>query len=213
MSIKAELALKSALLSTSLVQPVDSKSKGRVLEILCRQMPGAEKYWLSLIRDMLEAAQTNAFDLHICRRYVLKDNELAFGWNIGLEASSSVKLQASVDALTKILSQAKPILTQVPSEARFHNLVPPPRPKFVGAKPKAAKDRLLPSPRPPGEPGFTEAPPPGFVPQITTIKESIDPESGKPVIIREMPLPHIYRDLNRPAHKDGKGARLIGEKR
>ena len=58
-----------------------------------------------------------------------------------------------------------------------------------------------------------EDPPDGFVPSITTVENTVDEESGKPIIVREMPLPHIFHDLNKPAHKNGKGAKWLGGNR
>lgn len=220
MSLKPELTLKSALLSTSLVLPVDSKSSSKHLEILCRQMPGQEKPWLKIVLALLEAAHASAgaFEVHICRRYVLKNGELAFGWNLGVEVSSKGKIQEAVDALAAVLTTARPTLTREAEEEPRQQLQPrhlvqqraPAANTRKAPHTKPSRERMLPlASRPPGESGFVDEAPPGFVPSITTVKNTIDESTGKPVVIREMPLPHVFRDLNRPT-PGGRGAKVTG---
>jgi hypothetical protein len=229
MSLKTELVFQSALLSTSLVQPVNAKSRGKTLEVLCRQMPGQERPWLALVQEMLVVADAMSFNLHVCRRYVLKDGELAYGWNLGVDAPNPKKLAEAVDCLVKVLAKAKPVLQSAATQEP-HRFVPrptlvPDRPKF-GQKQQAAPQNNTarlphnrgpnrgkvtgrPTPRPPGEEAPIDEAPPGFSPRITTIKEEIDSD-GRKTVIQEMPLPHVYREMNVPSKPGGRGAKLLG---
>ena len=86
MSSKAMMKLQSALLSTGLVQPVLEKAKGGYLEILCRQIPGQEKAWLQIVEAMLVYANgSDSFEFHVCRRYVMKNGGMVFGWHISID--------------------------------------------------------------------------------------------------------------------------------
>ena len=87
MSSKASMQLQSALMSTGLVQPVSEKSRGGYVEVLCRQIPGQEKVWLQVVDKMLifaEEHKTVLQEFHVCRRYVRKGGQMAFGWHIAL---------------------------------------------------------------------------------------------------------------------------------
>jgi hypothetical protein len=226
MSLKTELEFKSALLSTALVQPIDSRSRGKTMEILCRQIGGQEKPWLAIVRMLLQQAHNEGFELHVCRRYVLKDGDLAFGWNLGIEAPNVKKLATAVDSLNKVLATAKPVLTS-PSRGTggavqsFQDVEPPPPQRFSQQPPRrmfgSAKKPVIPPQRnkkamfnhsrPPNQEAPIDEAPEGFMPTITTVSSGMDQETGKQTLIREMPLPHVYRDLNRPNAK-GKGAKL-----
>lgn len=103
------MELQVALMGTGLVQPVDLKSKGGHLEVLCRLVPGQEKPWLQVMSQLLEAVET----LHVCRRYVLKGGQMVFGYHIGFEFPSVKALSAAVTACVDVLSKAKPMLTVV----------------------------------------------------------------------------------------------------
>ncbi len=51
---------------------------------LFRQVPGQETNWLKFIEKLLHVAEDNSLDIHICRKYLLKDGKMVFGWHIGL---------------------------------------------------------------------------------------------------------------------------------
>jgi len=40
------------------------------------------------------------------------------------------------------------------------------------------------------------------------VKRGVDSQ-GNQTTVEEMPLPHVYRELNKPTHKGGKGARPL----
>jgi hypothetical protein len=212
MSLKAELNLKSAILSTSLLQPIDSKSKGRYLEVICRQIPGQEKPWLSILLKMLTKAADSDFSLHVCRRYVVKDRKLAFGWNLSIDAKSTKKLDEAVDILCKILAEAKPVLTldevrNEPTPQNNRHISPP---KFNQGRPgPKLGNKRLPLPRASGMASQVQEAPSGFQPEIKLVSEKVD-DKGRSTQVFEMPLPHTYHELNKPNAK-GRGARMIME--
>ena len=201
---KHEMNLRSALLTTGLVQPVESKSKGGYLEVLCRQIPGQEKPWLRIVEDLLKTCDD--LDTHVCRRYLMKNGSMVFGWHIAISVKKASELGAAMERISTVLASAAPVLnptyavTPAVPQVQQHR-----RPLAPGQHPQQQNA----PPRPPGEPGMYQEPPPGFVPQMTVIRRGKD-QKGE-VLIREMPLPHIYHDLNEPNAK-GKGAkRLMGD--
>jgi hypothetical protein len=184
MSTKAELELKSALLSTGLVQPVESNGHGGSVSVVCRQVPGQDKPWLQLVAEMLAATEgiPEGSDLHICRRYFVRDGKLVFGWHISFAMGKAKAAEAVVEELKKVLSKARPVLTAVePEEPR-------------GAVPVR--------PRAPARPAQPEAPSNAGVRRV---ENRVD-EKRRLWQVDEMPLPHVNRDLNTPTRK-GRGAR------
>lgn len=196
MSTKAELELKSALISTGLVLPVESEGKGGHVSILCRQVPGQDKAWLQIVKELLEEEST----LHLCRRYLVKYKQLVFGWHIEFTVKNSKAAEVMVESLNKVLSKAKPtlervqeepveraVLTQLPETVRRGRRVadPDPEPLHVG---------------------------PQQVRGVRVVEQGRDAK-GKPWTVQEMPLPHVSRDLNAPTSPKSKGARSIGEDR
>lgn len=217
MSAKSSLKLQSALMGTGMVQPVSDKMKGGHLEVLCRQVPGQEKPWLRVVETLLtygEGYAAAGVDLHICRRYLLKNGMMVFGWHIALDCKNAKVLGTTVDNLVnEVLNEAKASLDGpgVTEE--------PPAPQVASQAPQAASRAPLapgqhppprvPPPRPPNEPGtVVGTPPPGFRPQIRVVQNTRD-QNGKVTIVEEMQLPHVYSEMNVPNSK-GRGAKLTG---
>ncbi len=209
---KNELAIQSILINTGLVQPIKCKSKGKLLEVLCRQLPGQERAWLAVVRDLLELASEKDFELHICRRYVLKNKKLAFGWNIGIESKTLKLLPEVIDSISVNLEESKPDLDGYQTHAPQKQKVPSPP---VQATPQSAQQHHR--PLPPGK-----HPPP----RVTTRKSAEGEPTrilkhnekfnvaqdtigadGKRTTVLEMPLPHVTQDLNKPDHEGGRGAK------
>ena len=187
MSTKAELELKSALLSTGLVQPVESKGRGGYVEVLCRQVPGQEKAWLGIIHELLKAAEASEFkaEFHICRRYLLKDKALVYGWHVAIKAPDGRVAGLVVDDLARVLSKAKPVLESAV--------------KKIPVKHRQAVEEPEPSPAPRAQPRAVG---------VHAVERGVDGK-GKAWMVEEMPLPHVSRDLNIPNSK-GRGARGCG---
>jgi hypothetical protein len=189
MSTKAEFELKSALISTGLVLPVGSSSKGGYVEILSKQVPGQEKAWLQVVRDLLSAAKELSVDLHICRRYLMPDNQMVYGWHFSLSAKGAKAAEALVAQLNdKVFSKAKPALTPATDEER---------PGRRQAAPDSGPRNAAPDIRGSHEGG------------VQTVAQGRD-SRGRPWVIDEIPLPHTRRDLNIPNRK-GRGASGIAE--
>jgi hypothetical protein len=228
-----ELELKSALLGTGLVQPVSSEArragaKWFSLEVLCRQTPGQEAPWLGVVDQVLSLTEAAPLSLHICRRYLRKNNRMVFGWHIGLSGSLT-EVEAAVQAVVPVLVAARPELDgAAPAPAR-----PPARaggreapeegdgPEDAPeAGPARRSQPLAPgrhppakdvTPRPPGPPASGVTPPEGFIPRIRVVKNEVGAD-GKLRIIEEMPLPHVYREMNKPFDPDStRGAFLAGD--
>jgi len=209
MSSKITMQLQSALIATGLVQPVSEKSRGGYVEILCRQIPGQEKVWLQVVDKMLifaEERKTVLQEFHVCRRYVRKGGQMAFGWHIALTCKNVKTLQAGVENLIEeVLELARPSLDE-PEPARPEPAVVPQassRPLAPGRHPSA---RAAP-PRAPGAPGTVVGTPPATV--GLTVVQNFRDEHGKVTIVEEMALPHVYAEMNRPNSK-GRGAKLTG---
>lgn len=208
MSLKAELALKSALLSTGLVQPVDSKVRKNRIEVLCRQVPGQEKVWLEVVEAILKQADSELSEtdeighyVHLCRRYVYKGERMVFGWHVQVEADKPKDLQAGIESVIRVLALAKPQLEEAaPKDAPKPPTIPRQtvatsrRPLAPGQHPPP---RTPPPRQPQGGPGTFHEPPPDVEFGLRVVKHERGAD-GKETIIEEMPLPHIHRELNVP---------------
>lgn len=207
------LQLQSALLSTGLVQPVDTKVGGGSVEVLSRQVPGQERAWLKVVGSLLETFEGAGDDLHICRRYLRKNGSMVFGWHLSITSKSAKSLKVSVEKAVGALQAFKATLSG-PTEEELDDddieaakAAPQPRsrPLAPGQHPKNRKA----VPRAPGKPGaVVGTPPANFQPAIKVVQNTVDAK-GKRHIVEEMPLPHVHREMNEPNEK-GKGATLTG---
>lgn len=180
MSTKAELSLKSALLSTGLVQPVESTGKGGQVSVLCRQVPGQDKPWLQVARELLITAGEASCELHLCRRYLVKDGQMVFGWHISFSTKGTKAAEELVAKLEPVLAKARPSLASADVEER---------PAQTPAR------------------HTTEAPPveSGHRDGVRLVSQTRDAK-GRLKIVQEIPLPHVHRDLNVPQPGKRKGA-------
>lgn len=230
-----ELQLKSALINTGLVQPVDStvtkRRGGADLEILCRQALDGAPPWLRLVDQILALQEAAPMSIHVCRRYLRKNGQLVFGWHLGLSGSMS-ELAATAEAVCGVLAAARPTLTQqAPRKARGRAAAAARQAELDEAgeeggdaydeaqegeegRPHRPPD-LAPGQRPPPEAGVIApgrparvAAPEGFSPTIKVVRNEVDDE-GRVRIEEEMPLPHVYRELNHLSD-GGRGAALSG---
>lgn len=205
MSSKITMQLQSALIATGLVQPVSEKCRGGYVEILCRQIPGQEKAWLQAVNKLLVFFDEEPDKLHICRRYVLKNEQMVFGWHLAITCKSAKMLGEVTSAVVGVLQQFRPTLNE-PEPARLEPAVVPQassRPMAPGRHPPPR----APTPRAPGEPGTVVGTPPDTI-SLRVVQNSRD-EHGKVTIVEEMALPHVYTEMNRPNSK-GRGAKLTG---
>jgi hypothetical protein len=200
-----ELNLRSALLGTGLVQPVDSaltrSGKRSSLEVLCRQIPGQEAPWLKIVDGLLEAFESAKVSLHLCRRYLRKNGRMAFGWHLELSGSMS-EIKSGVRDAIEVLALARPTLDTPMARPRAARPAAAVREPDLGEE--APGEDLGPV-RAPGPPAKVQAPPPGFVPRLRVTRNDVDEETGRPFVVEEMALPHVYREMNKPT-EGGRGA-------
>lgn len=214
--LKAEmLDLKSALLSTGLVLPVDSHAYRGHLDVMCRQIPGQEKPWLEVITQLLEVSEAKGLNYHVCRRYIRKDGKLVFGWHIQIEADKA-GMKEAVESACKVMALAKPSLVAPPPPRDIQM----PQPYRRAAAPGQHPQKLAAVPRSPGSQAFVPEAPPGYEFKETTLVDELDAD-GKRHVETLVPLPHVYGDLNTPSKPvynealgryvgGGRGARLSG---
>jgi hypothetical protein len=204
---KAKLEFQSALIGTGLVQPVDFTATKKTVSVICRQVPGQERPWLKIVEGLLHAmGGIPVGEFHVCRRYVLKEGRMVFGWHLGIEVPDAHALVAAIGAAVAVLAQAKPSLAP-PAPEPYEEAPEPAAPRPGRALAPGQHPVRVPQPRQPGPPAQLGERPPGRVEGIRVVSRTVDEDTGKVIIEEEMPLPHVYRDLNKPAHKDGRGAR------
>lgn len=200
--------LREALYASGLVQPLEASGRGGSLSCMCRQVPGQEKGWIRTVDAILTAAEAGGFDVHLCRRYVRRAGEMAFGWFFGIEAKNTKALVAAIEVLAPILKNASTLFTPVqapqPSSAPIVQL----EPVINRARPAIdIRKHTEALPRAPEYMGPDPVPPPNFRPAVRMATNRI---TGQPEV-EEMPIPHLYgRDINKPKPGSNKGAAFQG---
>ena len=193
--------LKSALLSTGLLQPLSEEVTPKSVSILCRGVPGQDRAWVRTIEDLLSKAPMN---LHLCKKFVFKGGKVAFGWHLSVEEKTSKALKGSVTWLCTYFATVKPELNSTESQEAIddEDIERAKRTRVSAAPQKPNVPKGMPPPRlPDGNPGMAHQPAPPENFQFAM--KSIDKDTT------EIPLPHVYRDLNSPNAK-GRGATLYG---
>lgn len=180
-------AVGGYIASMGMLQIVKAEVKKTSANYLCRIIPGKERTWLDLMGSLLQVFEKSDCEIHLCRKYVLKNGKMVYAWNIGFKGN---------------MNTAESIFAS--------NLVPESLPggkqKKVGlAKPSKAILNGL-QPRSPSPSGPDPEIPPGTKIAMTIIKKEKGAD-GSLTVIEEMPLPNVYRDLNVPKHAFGKGAK------
>jgi hypothetical protein len=209
---KAKFELQSALLGTGLVQPVSVWAEKGTIEILCRQVPGQEKGWIRVVEELLKATDGSSVgEIHLCRRYVMRDRKMVFGWHFGITMPDAKALVSIVETVMTILAKAKPSLDAPAEEPGEQPAQKPATRSGRALAPGQHPPRRAPQPRPPGEPAVLGPKPPGRVEGIRVVRRTVNEKTGAQVIEEEMPLPHVYRDLNEPTRPGARGAQSIAE--
>jgi len=123
MSSKAHVDRLAKLLeATGMCQTVSKNFGENTVSVMLRVGKGNEKPWIRLIRNirLLEKARRGgpeAFQVHICRHYFLRDDEeqtLVYAWNLSIQSS----------VMTEVLSGFMAAIdgevpTPVPTKRRF----------------------------------------------------------------------------------------------
>lgn len=229
MAAKHELELKSLLLSTGMVQPLRSVSRGGNMSVLCRLVPGQEAAWLRTIEFLLKAAADLGIPLHLCKQFVLKDGHMVAGWHVGIEERGTAHLTAALTTLAPVFAAVLPELgppSRVePAPVQAAAVPAPPSPDAdledeeqpmsadLLERRKAYQAKTIAPPRPPAPVSYEtpRADPATAGKRVVQRGMTVD-SSGKSmsVIIEEMPLPHVFHgDMNKPNEK-GRGAKTLG---
>lgn len=237
MATKAELELRELLLLSGCVQPVKISSRGSSLSALCRELKGRAPAWLSIMEELLQVCEADAFPVHLCRRYVLKDGKMVFGWHIGFEARSAAELSASLAALRTLVEKREPDLgpaeTVVAVTSQPGPPPPPPPAVDVGdgevpAAPPAPtiseeeraermkkfQQHTHAEPRA-SDPKQPDPPPPPFkdyyMPKVVFKGHATDQKNRiVPVEIEEMPLHGVFTTDMNPPNEKRRGAWAAG---
>lgn len=185
--------LRESLFATGMVQPLDGSGKGKSVSLLCRQIKGQEAAWIRVIDRILEVSESEGFHAHVCRRYVRREGKIAYGWFLEFSASSAKGLVQVVDRVSEIL-RSIPRADPVPSQKIFTSAKSPGRPQLsTSATPRS------------GEVQVDTPPPKNFKFQMIETRTGTD-KDGRPTFVQEMPLPHVYEDINAPKPGSNKGA-------
>lgn len=190
--------LRDAIASTGAIVPLQVETKGGGVggSLMCRPVPGQESRWLSVMKEMLSvSAPLQGVNLHVGKRYILKNGQMVFGWYVGLSCTKAAQLRQAVTALAEAIanlpeSDPEPVPPRAPPP-------PPPRP----GPPRSTASPRAPDYEPP-------RPVPNVDVRLRTVMDTTRPGAdGKPVrmSIQEIPLPHIYGELNKENSK-GRGA-------
>jgi hypothetical protein len=95
---------------TGLASPREVLFGDNRVTVLCRVTEDNEKKWISLITNILSAAEDSSTDgnpwkAHICRNYFLKDDEngrrLVWGWHVSLH---SPEMEQTLQIIAKIIN-------------------------------------------------------------------------------------------------------------
>lgn len=205
---------ENVLRMSGLVIPLWGGGYGKRQWLMARQVPGREKTWLKAVQAMLEKwgeETEKGTELVIARRYILKNKKMVFGWYISVEHKSAAEVKQVFANLIEVVNgfagtfEAEPEDEPAPqptAKAQKQGK----RPTHLQATPANIASQTTARPRPPeGTPDPVA--PQNYVPRAKLV--TTGPNGAKEVI--EMPLPHVYGELNRPASKDpgAKGARAI----
>jgi hypothetical protein len=213
-----ELDIRSVLLSTGHVEPLKIEVNGNKVEILCREIPDRGKMWLKDVWGLLHESAPTEIDLHLCKRYLLKNGSMVFGWHIGIESKNARNLKKDIDwfcaAMKRVLAGQT---TMVPTTTTVVSQPSPSPTKPAGTvidpnfaddmdvRREAATARTTASPR---TPEYAPDPPVAATkPKMTMVEDgTMTDSSGKTMRVQvvEMPLPFVYtNDMNKPNEKGG----------
>jgi hypothetical protein len=215
-SQKALVRLQSALLTTGLVQPVDTESGPGYVELLCRPVPGQDRTWLQAVEALLRgAAGIEGADLRVGVRFVLRDDRFLKGVFLRLACKPAKALEVAADQIADLLVPFKATLVAAEETPQSMAYCPPTRalPRQAAVEPaeeeenpkvrELLREHTRAYPREALSFGPDPKAPAGFTPRVRVIPI-------KDGTAYEIALPHMYDDLNRPTEK-GKGGYSMAE--
>lgn len=156
---------------TGMLQTVDVSGSKSEIAILSRQVPGQEKAWLDVLTKLLKSRASSLVDLLICRKYLIKNNRLVFGWYISLRGINTASVQEACTELKAVLAKARPSLEDTKPSTPQVNV-----PRVLAQEPASAHGGLR------------------------VISRSRDAR-GNVVTEEEFPIPHVYGMMNIPNEK------------
>ena len=220
-----ELNLKSALISTGILIPLESSASEMEVTVLCRLTKGQESVWLQAVNELLETAEQAGFKAHICKIFLRRDGKLCSAWNIGIRGSSLEQTAQAVEIVSNVLGQWKPSLIAAEDEPRrpLPDRLPYEQDEEPRTQPVMAPNNRAPRPQQPRPRTDQEAmqqimeqprrgtphTPQGMQPlgvrsdppqqDFTARHFERQRDDGKIEIVDEIPLPHVGGDYNRPS--------------
>lgn len=237
MAAKDELDLKGMLLSTGLVQPVKSESRGGRVAILCRLVPGQESAWLRAVERLLQELEqfSGDFTLHVCKQFLLRNGVMVAGWFIAIDAKGTAFLRAALNSMRPIFETLQPDLVSEEAPAPLPVIIPKKKQAAPASVPEEdeeeeeaqpvtqdlVKRRMAYLKKTTATPRAPAALPAGFSvpdvpedvqkPHVVFRGQAVDSKGRtRQVVIEEMALPSVYaNDMNRPNDK-GRGATTLG---
>jgi hypothetical protein len=211
-----------------MVQPVQVGGTKKKLSALCREVPGQAKPWLQVVTNTLRAAASAEIEIHICRQYVWKNDQMVFGWHVGFDCPSAKELTRRVnwlhdalrgvqpelvapDAVTSVVAQPPPAAQDDEEEADPEATLTPEQRTDLAARRARYASRTTAAPRAPSGPAID---PPtsqdGTLKVVFRGQQKNQKNQLVPVIVEEFPLPYSYGDdMNKPNEK-GRGASTLG---
>lgn len=220
---KVEMILQDALMTTGVVVPRQTSSKGGRVDVLCRPVPGSDRPLMAMVDQLLAGAEKAGVPVHVCKKFVRKDGKMVFGWNFSVESKTVKELADAVAKVKAVLDAVE--LAIIPKEDAPEQLAQEPEaaPAQPGPKSEYKTDQQV--ARSLGITIDSQAGRLGRLaptksttqykvgekvsgPRISLVQTGQDTD-GRPIMVAEMPLPHVTRELNVPNEK-GKGASYIG---
>jgi hypothetical protein len=209
MAVKAELELRELLLMTGCLQPMRVDAKGGHLSALCRELKGRAAQWLQRVDHLLRLGEEHDIPLHLCRKYVLKDGKMVFGWHVGIEAKNAGDLLRCLSLIRAEFEKGEmegtPLAESLDQSPPEEASVAAPASKQFSDKEKADRAENY-RKHTQGVPRMAEniqadpVPPPGYEFSLRVVEAgSARNRKGQmePVEVIEFPLPHVFgNDMN-----------------
>lgn len=176
-------SIGSYISASGLLQVIKSDVKKASANYLCRIVPGRDREWLTLMEKLLTALEGTDCEAHFCRKYLLKDGRMVYAWHLGFKGKLGIAEQLFAGKLVPESSQG------LKQRKKGQGLIRPA---------KAILSKL--TPRRPDDNGSDPVIPSGVKIGLIIVEKK-QAANGTMSTVEEMPLPHVYKDLNVPNKK------------
>jgi hypothetical protein len=214
MATKVEIEIRELLLMTGCLQPLKIEQKGGHLSVLCREIKGMASLWLKKVDLLLKLGEEGDVPFHLCRKYVLKNGQMVFGWHVGIDAKSVADLHRCLAVLRAAMENAdsqeaeeEPAVEQ-PSAGQHQQTK-----QYSDEEKKQRnanyKNHTQSAPRTPENDQADPIPPANFEFGLKLIESGqMMGKNGRmePKETYEVPLPHVYIEDRNVPNKKGRGA-------